>query len=452
MNLATINTKTHNKLKPRFNSLFCLVLSLSKDAFLCFWGQNFLIFGLALLFLLSRGKGTFTGDSVPYRYLPIALLKHGTFRLDAFPHLAEPQYYAIVRDRQGSLISKKPVTPALFEVPFFLGYAAFKGKLPQNEWTMMQLGRLTMCVISAIACVLLAMSLKGLHHRFLPLLGGLGLVMMTPFWFTALDCWPHPLLAALNAACLLLISRRKSQRTWVFIGLFQGIAITTRLGAGVVSLVFLAAALLEKSELRSSRMRHAAGMILGALPPLILLGWYNQKYFGNPFTTGFGSQVAGRIRAPFGALAGLLVSPAKGIFLYSPIFVFGFASLRKSLREKFEIRLSLLCLLFHTLLWSFYADWWGGWAWGPRYLMDVMPFALFIACISIDHLLAKSSNKKRLLILIIVFAVLSFAIQCVGIMTWNGEYHRTFDKGWGEGRNWVWKSPYEPLWRLVRMK
>jgi hypothetical protein len=407
-----------------------------------------IIWGGALLFLLSSGKGTFTGDSVPYRYLPIALLKHGTFRLDAFPHLADAQYYAIVRDREGHLISKKPVSPALFEIPFFLGYAAIKGGLPQNEWAMMQLGKLAMCVISAFACVFLAMSLKGLYHRFLPILAGLSLVMMTPLWFTALDCWPHPLLAALNAVCLLLISRRKSLWTWVFIGLFQGIAITTRLGAAVVSFVFLVAALLEKSETRSSGMRHAAGMILGALLPLILLGWYNQKYFGNPFTTGFGSQVAGRIRVPFGALAGLLVSPAKGIFLYSPILIFGFASLCKSLRGKFEIRLCLLCLLFHTLLWSFYADWWGGWAWGPRYLMDVMPFSLFIACISIDRLLAKSSNKKLLLVLISIFAILSFLIQCVGIMTWDGEYHRTFDKGWGQGKNWVWISPYEPLWRL----
>jgi len=414
--------------------------------------QNLFIFGGALLFLLSSGKGTFTGDSVPYRYLPIALLKHGTFRLDAFPHLAEAQYYAIVRDREGYLISKKPVTPALFEIPFFLCYAALKGELPQDEWTMMQLGKLSMCVISAFACVLLAMSLKELNHRFLSILAGLGLVMLTPLWFTALDCWPHPLLAALNAACLLLISRRKILRTWILIGFFQGIAITTRLGAALVALVFLAAALLEKSETRSSRMRHAAGMILGALMPLILLGWYNQKYFGSPFITGFGSQVAGRIRLPFLAFAGLLVSPAKGILLYSPILIFGFAAVLKPLREKFEIRLCLLCLLLHTLLWSFYADWWGGWAWGPRYLMDIMPFALYITCVSIDHILEIAKRKKNLLILVSILALLSFLIQFIGITTWDGDYHRTYDKGWGEGRNWVWKSPWEPLWRLERMR
>jgi hypothetical protein len=43
-------------------------------------------------------------------------------------------------------------------------------------------------------------------------------------------------------------------------------------------------------------------------------------------------------------------------------------------------------------------------------------------------------------------AIVSLAIQLVGIFKWDSRYHGTFDKGWGAGRNWVWQAPYEPLW------
>lgn len=39
------------------------------------------------------------------------------------------------------------------------------------------------------------------------------------------------------------------------------------------------------------------------------------------------------------------------------------------------------------------------------------------------------------------------AFQATGAFTWDGRYHAAFDKGWGDGRRWVWSSPHEPLWR-----
>jgi hypothetical protein len=70
-----------------------------------------------------------------------------------------------------------------------------------------------------------------------------------------------------------------------------------------------------------------------------------------------------------------LFSPYRGLFFFSPILLIGVYELfhrRKRLQpiEKIFLLTSILCILIY----GSYVDPWGGWAFGPRYLIPVMAF------------------------------------------------------------------------------
>ena len=84
---------------------------------------------------------------------------------------------------------------------------------------------------------------------------------------------------------------------------------------------------------------------------------------------------------PFLAAWGLLISPGRGLFLFSPFLLvalggFFFTSLRKNF-------LYLMCFAWfmcQLILIARQYDWWGGWCYGPRLMADSLP-PLFILCI-----------------------------------------------------------------------
>lgn len=406
------------------------------------------VFILSLLALFLNGRSFPTGDSVPYRYLPQAVWEHRTFNLDMFPDLGDPGNYAVVRDMHGSLVSKKPVSPALFEIPVFLVFRQIYKPFDIMERILM--GKITMSILASLSCAILFLCLIEKTRWGIAFISGLGLVILTPFWFTAMDCWPHPILALMNILSLYLLGK-KGKLSLILIGFFEGIAVTARIGAVVVFFVFALFSFFQEGLDKKSGWRNVVKFSAGAAIPLILLGIYNQVHFGSPFRSAFQGQVMGRIQWPFEGLAGFLFSPAKGLFLFSPILIFFPVAIFKTWRSGLQAHVAAIGIVLHFLFWSSYADWWGGWGFGARYLAEILPFIIFVTALFIHHvwsLLKEGRGKIILIILLVILALMSFSNQAIGVFTWNGDYHMKFDKGWGEGRFWVWTAPFEPWWRM----
>ncbi|MBN1903243.1 hypothetical protein JW926_18130 [Candidatus Sumerlaeota bacterium] len=404
------------------------------------------VFVLSLAALFVNGLTFSTGDSVPYRYLPEAIWEHRAFSLDMFPHLDAPENYALVRDIHGNLVSKKPVSPALFEIPAFLIFRKIYQPFDAMERILM--GKWTMSILAAFACAVLFLSLVRKVGFTIATMSGLGLVIFTPFWFTAMDCWTHPILALMNILSLYLIGKRGTM-FWVLTGFLQGIAVTARLGAFPVFLVFAAFSFFMEGGSKK-RWMNIVWFAVGAALPLIFLGLYNHAHFGSPFRSAFQGQSLNRIRFPFEGLAGFLFSPAKGLFLFSPILILFPLGAFRIRNLGFQAPIALIGIIAHILFWSCYADWWGGWGFGARYLAEITPFIIFINALTVKFILARfEKNWKKCLFVgfLILLLLLSFGNQIIGAFTWNGDYHAQFDKGWGDGKNWVWKAPFEPWWR-----
>ncbi|MFB5649077.1 glycosyltransferase family 39 protein [Leptospira wolffii] len=188
------------------------------------------------------------------------------------------------------------------------------------------------------------------------------------------------------------------------------------------------------------------GIVWVILPAMLSLGLYilyNLTLFGT-FTPSYFNSHIGKIFqfSGFGeGLAGILFSPGRGIFVWSPFFLFGILGILR-IRQDREKNLSILflsCIITHIFVIASFHTWWGGHSIGPRLLAELSPFFLWF---SIQGFLSLSDRgwKDRLLRNAWVIACIFSAIIHIrasvdpGPMYWN-------QVGNEKERSWDWKDP-----------
>ena len=159
-------------------------------------------------------------------------------------------------------------------------------------------------------------------------------------------------------------------------------------------------------------------------------------------------QLGGGVSAFFEALAGTLISPSRGLFVFSPVLLFSMYGIILSLRTKPVKVLDkalLWIMLLHWIVSALHPRWWAGHSYGPRYLSDMLPFLIYFLLPAIHRLrrVCQSWKRTMLLILLIVSAGLSVGIH------WRGATSQDV-YGWNAGpvnvdvqpaRVWDWRDP-----------
>lgn len=155
--------------------------------------------------------------------------------------------------------------------------------------------------------------------------------------------------------------------------------------------------------------RKALLFAAGGVPLGILLGIYQQLCFGSPFvtsvetSTGFTEKglLFGVFRLPSAeALWGLTFSQYRGLFFVSPVLLLAFAGVRHLRRRELLMIVTILALFLFAI--ASFNGWHGGSAFGPRYLLPVIPLlALPIL----------SAPRRALALIGVPLAVVSFVIQ-----------------------------------------
>jgi hypothetical protein len=112
----------------------------------------------------------------------------------------------------------------------------------------------------------------------------------------------------------------------------------------------------------------------------------------------------------------LIFSKGRGIIYFAPILVLSILGLEGLYRKSSRIgNTVVLVILLNILVYASFYDPWGGWSFGPRYLIMSMPFLAILAGESYDQ-------YKRSSIYVIIFAALfisSFSIALLGALTTN---------------------------------
>jgi hypothetical protein len=97
------------------------------------------------------------------------------------------------------------------------------------------------------------------------------------------------------------------------------------------------------------------------------------------------------------ALAGNLISPARGMLVYVPILFFVFYLLVKYRKTIVRPRLVVLALSIITLHWissSGFPHWWGGFSYGPRLMGGTVPWFFLLAICGLEAMLKARAARE----------------------------------------------------------
>jgi hypothetical protein len=252
------------------------------------------------------------------------------------------------------------------------------------------------------------------------LLTSMTLAFGTISWIYAKTFFANSLSMFLNFLGLYLVilaTKNEEPNKYFLAGILIGVAATVRF-----SNILICIPILIYLTLKTQRSKYLVFFIVGTIPALLLLGLYNFLCFNSPFITGYYYEERLGLASisstfstnPLMGLYGLLFSPERGLFIYSPILILsipGFFYFFKS--DKEEAILFSLVFLSILLFYSTYTWWHGGLSFGPRYLTDVLP--AFV--LPLGKCLEKFSSSR--FFWMIFFLLLGFSIftQAIGALT-----------------------------------
>jgi hypothetical protein len=146
------------------------------------------------------------------------------------------------------------------------------------------------------------------------------------------------------------------------------------------------------------------------------------------------------------AVAGLLVSPNRGLLVFTPFVLFAAAGAVRAFRsdspEAYLLRYCCIASLATFANYAFYGSWDGGAAFGPRFLTDLMPTAGLLLAFALPRNLPELRARKVFTGFAIVAIVVSCLVQLAGV---NGEPKTDwsgipFDVSTHPERIWQWRD------------
>jgi hypothetical protein len=379
-----------------------------------------LIFAVSLAVYLSNGHSIRSGDTVPAGLLPIVVLVDGTVTLDRFADELHGQWsgqdYFLIRTGRG-VVSFYPVATGLMAIPVYLVpvlVEGWRGDPTPAQWIDFapNYEKLAAAIITALSVVAFWRVCRALALG--PWLA-LGLTALYAFGseafaISAQALWQHgpgSLAVILSIGAFVGLDRRRAG-AGLLLSLCAAVAVAIRLNN-----VLLVAPLVVLALWRQPRQWPA--LVLPGAVVVLALAAYNQLYFGLPLGPYQGKTIFRLSGAPAG-LAGTLVSPARGLFVYFPAALVALGLLLRHpalLGERLVLALGLGIVATTGLNAGFHA-WWGGYGFGPRYFAECEPAILLILGIALTRLSAPARFRASLL----CFAVLlpwSVFVQAVGV-------------------------------------
>ncbi len=255
------------------------------------------------------------------------------------------------------------------------------------------------------------------YKLFLPLAYALGTLA---FPYSTLF-YGHQISALLSFAAFYLLFKMRhsgkiSSQQLFFSGLLAGYSFITEY------LTFIISILLFFYALSFVKNRKLFLLVLGFVPPLIILLIYNFLTFGNPLYLGYmfveetaNQGFLGSTYPTMYKLYGTLFSSFRGLFYLSPFLLLSIPSfyffwkVKKHRREFFFCLISIVAFV----LWnSSYHAWEGGWALGPRHLVPVLPYLTFPIIFFLNN---NGKYIKQLKFLFYFLAIVSIIFVLIGV-------------------------------------
>ncbi len=344
-------------------------------------------------------------------------------------------YYA--EDVDGHLVSRYPIGPVLVALPFaapqvrLLDWTHPGWEKNEPQW-FDTISKRSTAAITALAALALLVVLRKLGLVREAWLAALAAALGSNLWVTASQTlWQHgPAALMLTLLVLLLLPESPSRLRFFLAGLTAALLVCSRpvdLAFAVTTACWVA-------------FRHPRGLVW-FLPPAMAAGvaliGYHVAYHGSA-----GGHYAGFDSATFATpwqegLMGTLLSPSRGLFIFSPWTVIAFAYLPFAffrLRRAMLLPWLLATLGAHAILVSTFSTWWAGHSFGPRYWTEVIPLLAIVLGLALAW---AKAHCRPVFAFSVVLILVSIGVQFLGAAV--------YPSGWDVDPQDIDRSP-ERLW------
>ncbi len=381
----------------------------------------------ALYFCNFRLRGA--GDSLPTRALPFSILREGDLDLDEFTWTSLPErpwpYYIHAQGSEGdrrffsvsSIATSVVVTPLYILPTLWLAWNDIPYVDSRACVIAVVMEKLAAALLAALSATVLFLALCALTTETWALALALLYALGTSTWsISSQALWAHGLSEVCLAMLCLLLPRRSRSWQWIAaIGIVCSIMVWNR--PQMAPFAAMTSLFLLTLDRRVAIPLAAAALVSGGA-----LIAYNLWALGNVFG-GYGS--LGHFSNPLLAgLAGLTISPNRGLFVFTPIVVFALWGIVEVWRRGDELRwlrYLTVALGAHVVIYAKFDEWWAGYTYGPRYFTDVLPL-LFVL---VAYGLAPIWRFGAVRVVATVLAAWGVFVQAVGVYAaddgWNRE-------------------------------
>ncbi|HEY5984218.1 MAG TPA: hypothetical protein VIU38_12175 [Anaerolineales bacterium] len=415
-------------------------------------GEWLLIAGLMIVTLVVHAASpvTTSTDSAWTFHLAASILREGNVNLDEYRPLMDLALDYRLRSIGSHIYYYYPAaTPLLVAPAVLLANALLPLRGSADLYTYLdshapddrtaRLEKLVASAIVAFAAVLMYLVARQFGSRASSLLIAFIFAFGTSMWSTASRAlWQHGP-SVLLALVALYLTLAVPGRAWSIFtaGLVLAFAYLVR---PTNSLSF---AFFGLYYLLNQRRRFWA-FLLGGLVVLVPYVAANLAAYGNIFPP-YSYQLFERLATPpvfAEALAGTLVSPNRGLFIFTPVFLFSVYGAVLAVRDSGLVQqnLNLYLLAIVTAHWittSLFEDWGGAWSIGPRYFVDIIPYLVFLLLPVIASPAIRQSAWKFVFIATIGIGVV-IQLRCAVSpypFLWNGKPQALVE---APERKWDW--------------
>jgi hypothetical protein len=281
-------------------------------------------------------------------------------------------------------INKPPGVSFLAAIPYAVLYAIERAlDVPTEAWKTLTLNAWLVTVLTCGvtgALIPAVLYLYGRRRAGASPLAALGVALAVAFG-TIVFPYSTMLFAHVPPALFLLLAFVWVDERPLAGGIAAGIA-----GISYYLCIPAAVVLLVGAWLRGGA-KSALRFALGGLPFGVLLIAYHMACFGSPFVTSLEVSRAfteeglllGVFRRPsLEALWGLTFGEYRGLFFVSPVLLIAFLGMTRMPRRPLALIGAILAIFFFAV--ASFKQWPGGWAFGPRYVLPIVPLLAIPMC------------------------------------------------------------------------
>ena len=403
------------------------------------------------LSVLDEGNLSFTPDEVPFLFEWEMQAANGSsrfvisqitpvveaLRADGLILPVQENYNLVPSSRPGLYVSQFGPGAGLTAVPAVAIAQLVAGDLMDRRRVLAAACRAVAAACVAGSVALIYLTARRFVDRGPSLLLAIAYGIGTSVWTTSsqslVQNGPNELYLALGTYALV---RGAGSWRWLAVaGLAYSAAVLCRPTSGVVVLAV-------GGYLLATDRRGWLAFSAGCLPLLAFLAGYNYYYLGSPFT--FGQTVQAQLylaresgstnpwQTPFfTGLAGLLISPSRGLLVYSPwLLLSSFGAVAVWRRSEYgwlrPLTVAAAAILAVQAKWF---SWWGGWSYGCRPLVDTLPYCVLFALPTVE-LLRRSRMWQAVFSLLLLWSVF---VHALGALSYDMD-------GWNARRGFVVQS------------